>query len=58
MSETFAKIGSLQHLEISRQTYPTNQSKICVTTFNVLTLCYRFSKIKMHTIHTSMTSTF
>ena len=49
MSETFIKIDSLQHLEISRQTYPTNLSKICVTTFTVLTLCY---------IHTSMTSTF
>ena len=24
MSETFIKIDSLQHLEISRQTYPTN----------------------------------
>ena len=39
MSETFIKIDSLQHLEISRQTYPTNRSKICVTTFTVLTLC-------------------
>ena len=40
MSETFSKIDSLQHLEISRQTYPyTNRSKICVTTFTVLTLC-------------------
>ena len=29
MSETFIKINSLQHLEISRQTYPTNLSKIC-----------------------------
>ena len=28
MSETFIKIDSLQHLEISRQTYPTNVSKI------------------------------
>ena len=27
MSETFIKIDSLQHLEISRQTYPTNRSK-------------------------------
>ena len=28
MSETFIKIDSLQHLEISRQTYPTYRSKI------------------------------
>ena len=28
MSETFTKIDSLQHLEISRQTYPTYRSKI------------------------------
>ena len=42
MSETFIKIDSLQHLEISRQTYPTNLSKICVTTFTVLTLCQFF----------------
>ena len=33
MSETFIKIDSLQHLEISRQTYPTNRSKIRATTF-------------------------
>ena len=39
MSETLIKIDSLQHLEISRQTYPTNQSKIGATTFTVLTLC-------------------
>ena len=39
MSVTFIKIDSLQHLEISRETYPTNQSKICVTIFTVLTLC-------------------
>ena len=45
MSETFIKIDSLQHLEISRQTYPTYRSKICVTTFTVLI---------MRTIHTSM----
>ena len=38
-SETFIEIDSLQHLKISRQTYPTNLSKICVTTFTVLTLC-------------------
>ena len=35
MSVTFIKIDSLQHLEMS-ETYPTNQSKICVTTFTVL----------------------
>ena len=39
MSETFIKIDSLQHLEISRQTYSTSRSKFCVTTFTVLTLC-------------------
>ena len=42
MSETFIKIDSLEHLEISRQTYPTNRSKICVTTFTVLTLWNQF----------------
>ena len=56
MSETFIKIDSLQHLEISRQTYPTNLSKIRATTFTVLTLC-NFSKSVMPTIHISMTST-
>ena len=44
MSETFIKIDSLQHLEISRQTYATYRSKICVTTFTVLTLCLIFPK--------------
>ena len=39
MFANFIKIDSLQQLEISRQTYPTNLSKICVTTFTVLTLC-------------------
>ena len=39
MSETFIKIDSMQHLEISRQTYPTNLSKIRATTFTALTLC-------------------
>ena len=39
MSETLIEIDLLQHLEISRETYPTNRSKICVTTFTVLTLC-------------------
>ena len=39
MSETFIKIDSPQHLEISRQTCPTNRSKIRATTFIVWTLC-------------------
>ena len=39
MSETSIKFDSLQHLEISRQTYPTNRSKIRATTFTALTLC-------------------
>ena len=39
MSEIFIDIDSLQHLEISRQTYPTNRSKIGATAFTVLTLC-------------------
>ena len=39
MSETFIKIDSMQLPEISRQTHPTNRSKLCVTTFTVLTLC-------------------
>ena len=55
-SETFIEIDSLRHLKISRQTYPTNLSKIYVTASTVLTLC-NASKI-MRTIHTSMTSTF
>ena len=38
MSETFMEIDSLQRLKISRQTHPTNLSKICVTTFTVLTV--------------------
>ena len=46
-SETFIKIDSLQHLEILRQTYLTNLSKICVTTFTVLTLRY-FFQINAH----------
>ena len=37
MSETFNKIDSLQHLEISRQTYPANRSKIRAATFTLLT---------------------
>ena len=56
-SETFIEIAPLQHLKISRQTFHTSLSKICVTTFTVLTLSLNFSKM-MHTIHTSMTSTF
>ena len=39
MSETFVKIDSLQHLEISKQTYNTNRSKIRAITFTVLKLC-------------------
>ena len=39
MSETFIKIDSLQHIKISKQTYPTDRSKIRATTFTVLTLC-------------------
>ena len=35
MSETFIKIDSLQHLEISRQNYHTNWSKISATAFTV-----------------------
>ena len=55
MSETFIKIDSLQHLEISRQTYPTNWSKFRAThCFDVLLI---FPKL-MQTIHISMTSTF
>ena len=38
MSETFIKIDSLQHLVISRETYPTKRSKIPATTFTVLTI--------------------
>ena len=42
MCETFIKIYSPQHLEISKQTYPTNRSKIRATTFTVLMLCLFF----------------
>ena len=43
MSGTFIEIDSLlQHLNISRQIYPTNLSIICDTTFTVLTLCQVF----------------
>ena len=47
MSETFIKIDSLQHLEISRKTYPTSRSKILAITFTVLTLCYFFQMALM-----------
>ena len=63
MSETFIKIDSLQRLEISRQTYPTNQGvRSCTGQKSVLqhSLLWRyanFSKL-MRTIHISMTSTF
>ena len=46
-SETFIEIDSLQHLKISRQTYPTNLSKICVSTFTILTLL-KFFKNNAH----------
>ena len=39
MSETFIMIDILQNLEISRQTYLTNRSKISAATFTALTLC-------------------
>ena len=57
MSETFIKIDSLQHVEMSRQTCPTNRSKFYATKFTALTLCYFFSKLTRR-IHVSMTSTF
>ena len=38
MSETFSKIDSPQNLVISRETYPTNRSKIPAKTFTVLTI--------------------
>ena len=56
MSETFIKIDSLQRLEISIQTSPTNPLKIRATAFTVWRYAY-FSKL-MPTIHISMTSTF
>ena len=39
MSETFIKIDSTQHHEISRRTWPTNGQEIRDTTFTALTLC-------------------
>ena len=56
MSETFVKIDALQHLENSRQTYPTNLSKIGATTSLFLRFA-NFSKL-MRTVHISMPSTF
>ena len=56
-TETFIKIDLLKHLEISRQTYPTNQSKIRATTF-WLSWRYANFSISMRTIHISMTGTF
>ena len=38
-SETFIKIDSLQHLEISRQAYLSNRSKIHAIIFTVLKIC-------------------
>ena len=61
-SETFIKIDSLQHLEISRLTYPTNRSKMCDTTFTVLTLCWflqnnaRYIYIPPWLVHFSLNS--
>ena len=56
MSETFIKIDSLQHLEISRETYPSKRPKIRVTTcihcFDVMLV---FSKL-MPIIQTSVAS--
>ena len=50
MSETLIKIDSLQHLEISRQTYPMHLSKIRATTFTFWRYA-NFYKL-MRTIHT------
>ena len=53
MSGTFIEIDSLlQHLNISRQIYPTNLSIICVTTFTVLTLCQVFQNNAHYTSST------
>ena len=57
MSETFVKIDSLQHLEISRQIYNTNGSKIRATISSLFWRYANFSKL-MRTIHISLTSTF
>ena len=38
MSETFIEIDSLQHLETSRQTYPTNRLHFSLSIVNVLRL--------------------
>ena len=37
MSVTFIRIDLLQHLEISRETYPTNRQKVHVTTVTIFT---------------------
>ena len=54
MPKTFIKIDSLQHLEISRQTYPTNWLKIHVTTSLQHSLFGRFANFPklIQTIHT------
>ena len=70
MSETFIKIDSLQHLEILRQTYPTNRSKIRTIALHCFDVMLIFLinadntyikesniHINIH-IHISMTSTF
>ena len=57
MPETFVKIVLLQHLDFSRQTYPTNRSKIRATNVDCFDVMLSFSKL-MRTIHISMTSTF
>ena len=56
-SETFIETDSLQHLKISRQTYPTNRSKKCALQHSLFWRYANFSKL-MRTIHISMTSTF
>ena len=56
MSETFIKIDSLQHLEISRQTYPTNGQKSTLQHSPFWSYA-NFSKL-MRAIHISVTSTF
>ena len=57
MSESFIKIDPLQHLEILRQTYPTNRSKIRATTFTVFCRYANFSKL-IRTRHISITNKF
>ena len=55
MSETFIETDSLQHLEISRQTYPTNRSESALQ--HSLFCRYAFSKL-MGTIQITTTSSF